>query len=569
MTEQSRKTLVSVLKSTADVLDLLASDEFRAKAYRSAARGLESVETELDELQATSFTKVPKIGKSIASELMGYLNTGLFAPLEEAASQVPPNVLGLLRVRGLGPKKVRALWNAGIDSLEVLREAAQNGSLSQLKGFGAKSAATIQEAVEFTLAAQQRMHLNTGLEVVGQLAKWLAPFEPQPAGDVRRGLDTVRSARLTVTATLAEVQNALADKIQELDAVDNKPLVTGRLGGVLIEVAYASAETRGALDLMMGGSTEYREQWRAAAKAAGYDLSGRGLEKDGQTIPTLTEADVANELAVTDLKLRPAEYREPEHDLIWEQLPPTDQLIQVTDLRGMLHTHSTWSDGTTSIKNMATRAVELGHEFLGTGDHSQAAAYAGGMSISRLREHIAEVRELQAAGVPVIAGAEVDILEDGSLDYPDDVLAELDYVVGSVHSLFTLSAELQTKRLIKAASHPLITILGHPTGRLLLRRPGYELDLEAVLEACQQNQTVVEINANAYRLDLDWRVALTWRDRLKFAINTDAHVLGGLQDAHYGVAVARKAGLTPTQVINCLSQEQFLDFVKEQRSHRA
>lgn len=168
------------------------------------------------------------------------------------------------------------------------------------------------------------------------------------------------------------------------------------------------------------------------------------------------------------------------------------------------------------------------------------------MSIERLRAHIREVRELQRAGLPVIAGSEVDILEDGSLDYPDEELAGLDYVVASVHSLFTLDRERQTERLINAASHPLVTILGHPTGRLELRRPGYALDLDAVLAACEANGTVVEINANAYRLDLDWRVALRWRDRLTFAINTDAHVLSGLTDTRFGVLVARKAGLTPS-----------------------
>lgn len=566
MTEQSRKTLVSLLKSTADVLDLLAADEFRAKAYRNAARGLESVETELDELQATSFAKVPKVGKSIAGELMGYLQTGIFAPLEEAASQVPPEVMGLFRVRGLGPKKVRALWDAGIDSLEALREAARNGSLAKLKGFGAKSVATILEAVEFALAAQKRVHLSTGVEVVGQVAQWLAEYQPQPAGDMRRGLETVRSARLTVTATLEQVQSGLEGRLQELEVIEGKPLITGRLDGVLVEVAYASAQTRGALDLMMGGSNEYREDVRAIAQAAGYDLSGRGLVKKGELIAASSEQEICSELG---LKWRPTEYREPEHERIWEQLPSPAELIQVSDLRGMLHTHSTWSDGATTVQNMVAKAVELGHEYLGTGDHSQSAAYAGGMSIPRLREHIAEVRELQAAGVPVIAGAEVDILEDGSLDYPDDVLAELDYVVGSVHSLFTLDADRQTARLVKAVSHPLITILGHPTGRLLLRRPGYALDLNAVLEACQKNQTVVEINANPYRLDLDWRMALQWRNRLKFAINTDAHVPGGLQDTYYGVAVARKAGLGPTQVINTLTQQQFLDFVQTQRINRA
>lgn len=206
---------------------------------------------------------------------------------------------------------------------------------------------------------------------------------------------------------------------------------------------------------------------------------------------------------------------------------------------------------------------------MGTGDHSRAAHYANGLSIERLQAQLKEVRELQAAGVPLVAGAEVDILEDGTLDYPDDVLAELDYVVVSVHSQFTLDQAKQTARIIKAVSHPLTTLLGHPTGRLLLRRPGYAVDINAVLEACQANKTVVEINANAARLDLDWRTALSWRDRLTFAINTDAHLPSGLADAKYGVRVARKAGLTPDKVVNTLGRKAFLEFVRGQRAGRS
>lgn len=565
MSELTRKSLVAALKGTADILDLLGLDEFKALSYRSAARGLEGVETEVDALVAAEFVGVPKVGKSIAAELLEFVHSGVFGPLEDAASQVPPGVLGLFRVRGLGPKKIRALWNAGIDSLEALREACRDGRVAGLKGFGAKSAATFLEAVEFALSAQERQHLSTAWDVCDALLLQLAGLEPRLSGDVRRGLDTVRAARVTVTASPEDVQARLSGVIEEFAPVEGKPLFSGRVDGVPVEIAYARPEVRGALDLMMGGSTEYRESVRAEAKAQGLDLSGRGLKRGGNLLSTPTEADVTRGLG---LKLRPAEYREPEHDEVWEALPAPDELIQVSDLRGMLHTHSLWSDGGASLSQMAAEAVRLGHEFLGTGDHSRAAHYANGLSIERLAAYIREIRELQRAGVPIIAGAEVDILEDGSLDYPDDVLEQLDYVVASVHSHFTLDSARQTARLVRAASHPLVTILGHPTGRLLLRRPSYALDLEAVLAACEANGTVVEINANAYRLDLDWRVALHWRSRLKFGINTDAHVISGLSDARYGVAVARKAGLTPAHVINTLGQAEFLAFVARQRAER-
>lgn len=562
----SRKNIVRVLERTADLLDVLAADEFKAKAYRSAARSLETLPSETPELLERGFAGIPKVGKATALELVAWAETGRFAPLDEAAAQLPAGLLDLLDVRGLGPKKIRALWQAGIESLERLREACESGEVAALKGFGAKSAASILESVEFLFEARTRQHLSTGLDIVERLVSQLGDLEARAAGDVRRGLDTVRVARVTVTGRAEEVAAKLAGQVEDLAPVEKKPLFAGQMDGAAVEIAYTPAEARGALDLMMGGSTHYREGLRAEAAAGGYDLSGRGLKKDGVLIPTPSEQEVLRELG---LPYRPAEYREAEHDEVWQTLPAPEQLIQVSDLRGMLHTHSLWSDGAASIRDMAAEAVRLGHEFLGTGDHSRAAHYANGLSVERLREQLKEVRELQAAGVPLVAGAEVDILEDGSLDYPDDVLSELDYVVASVHSHFTLDSAGQTERLIRAVQHPLVTILGHATGRLLLRRGPYALDLDAVLGACEAAGTVVEINANAYRLDVDWRFALRWRERLQWAINTDAHVPEGLRDARYGVLVARKAGLTPEMVVNTLGRADFLKFVQEQRAKRS
>lgn len=569
MPDVTRKQLVGVLNTTADLLDVLGQEPFRASAYRGAARSLEATGIPVADLVATGFAGVPKVGRAIATDLAAFVTTGTFAPLEEAASQVAPGVLGLFRVRGLGPKKIRALWDAGIDSLEVLREAARDGRVAALKGFGAKSAATILEAVEFVLSNQDRQHLSTGLDVSDTLVAWLDGLAPRVAGDARRGLETVRTVRVTVTGSAEDVTARLAGRVEDLTRLDPKPLLTGRVDGVPVEIAYAPAEARGALDLMMGGSTEYRASLRAQANAQGFDLSGRGLKRAGQRLPTPAEADVTRALG---LPLRPAEYREPEHDEVWETLPPPAELVTAADLRGLLHTHSVWSDGAATLPEMVETAARLGSPaggtYLGTGDHSRAAHYANGMSIERLRAYVREIRELQRSGLPLLAGAEVDILEDGSLDYPDEELLTLDYVVASVHSHFTLDAGRQTERLVRAVSHPLVTILGHPTGRLLLRRPGYALDLDAVLAAASANGTVVEINANPARLDLDWRYALRWRDRLTFAINTDAHVPAGLGDTRYGVAVARKAGLTPAQVVNTLSQEEFLAFVRQQREAR-
>ena len=566
-----RKALVSALKRTADLLDVLGEDVFRANAYRGAARSLEGLSTELPELAAREFRGIPKVGPGIAAELSKFFQSGTFEPLAEIEAQIPPGVLTLFRVRGLGPKKIRALWDAGVVSLQSLWEAAHDGRLAALKGFGAKSARALSDAAEFALASQSRQFMNTGLALGVQLVGWLKELDPRLAGELRRGLDTVGTLRLTVTGTAQGVTAALRGRLENLSAVEGKPLVTGRLDGLDVEIGYAPAEARGTIDLTFGGGPAYRNRVRARATERNLNLSGRGLTRGGVRVDTPTEADVLAEL---DLPYQPPEYRDDEHmDLGAADLPPESELVRVADLRGLLHTHSTWSDGAASIADMAREAGRLdfasdSESYLGTGDHSGAAHYANGLDAGRLRQQLKEVRELQAAGLPLIAGAEVDILDDGSLDYPDELLEQLDYVVASVHSGFTFDHDRQTERMIRAASHPLVTILGHPTGRLLLRRPGYPLDLEAVLAACEQSGTVVEINASPYRLDLDWRVALRWRSRLKFAINTDAHSTGGLQDVRYGVTVARKAGLTPGQIVNTLTRAEMLEFVKEQRAAR-
>lgn len=499
MAEVTRKDLVRALNATADLLDVLGSDEggFRATAYRSAARSLDRHEASLDELRGTRFTGVPKIGKGIAAELLDYLDTGRFAPLDEAAEGVPEGVQGLFAVRGLGPKKVRALWDAGIDSVTRLRDAAQSGELAAIKGFGAKGAQTLGEAAQFVLDAQDRFLLPQALQ----------------AGEAARHL--LAGAGLAAT-------------------------FSGELGRL--------RDTLGGAEVQAGGDPE---AWaKALAGAAGWEVGEQGMDT------------LSGRLGGVPVTLRRGEaeagflpFDEPEHAGL--DLPDPATLIQVQDIQGMLHTHSVWSDGTAPLREMVAGVQALGHAYLGTGDHSQAAAYAGGMTPARLREYIAEIRGLQAEGLPILAGAEVDILTDGSLDYPDELLAELDYVVASVHSGFGLSQAEQTARLVRAASHPLVSILGHPTGRLLLRREGYALDTDAVLDACAAAGTAAEINANPWRLDLRWQDALRWRGRVKFSINTDAHSVAGLSDLRYGVMMARKAALTPADVVNCLDMAAF------------
>lgn len=558
----SLKDLIKTLNLTADLFELLEENAFRINSYRAAARSLEGIEESLESLTERKFKGVPKIGSTLAVLLVEYAQSGVFGPLEEAASQVPAGVLTLFKVRGLGPKKIRLLWNTGIESLEDLREACENGVIATLKGFGAKSQANILESVVFALQSQERFHLSTAMSIADLLLQHFKDMAPRLAGSVSRGLETAADVEITISCSKDSTEDTLKKIAENVHHAEGYPAWQGEIQGVRIEVGYAEPEVRGALDATFSGAY-WRETLQARATEKSMELSSAGLKQNGSPLFTLSEEDV---LEALDFPYLPPEYREPEHEGL--SLPEASELVTVQDIKGMLHVHSHYSDGIPTLRDLIQTVTANGHEYLGMGDHSVSAYYARGLSIERLQEQMQEIDALRSEGFKILKGSEVDILQDGTLDYPDEVLSQLDYVVASVHSHFTLSEKEQTERLIKAVSHPLITILGHPTGRLLLRRPSYAVDLDAVLEAAAAHNTVIEINANAYRLDLDWRVALKWRDRLKFAINTDAHVLGGLKDIRYGVAVARKAGLTPQHIINTLSYEELQEFVKKQRSGR-
>ena len=555
-----KKSLVNLLERTAEVLELIGENPFKVKNYQSAARALEEDPRELQELESLQFIGIPRLGKPVAQALMDALKTGEFAPLLEASKDVPPGVLEMFVVRGIGAKKIRSLWDAGLTSLEELKSAALAGKVAVLKGFGQKSEATILENVEFALSSATRHHISSGVGAAEILLEYLKHLHPRVAGSVGRGLETVSDVNIVVTGSSDEVKDAL-NEVSPLER-ESYPAWRGALNRMRFEVAFSSAENRPVTDALFSG-TAWSDFLLEQARLGGFELSLEGLYKAGERVELSSEAELYTALELPNV---PLEYREKEHlekglDFL-SSLPRADELITAQDIRGMVHVHSQYSDGTATVRQMVMGALERGHAYLGMGDHSVSAFYAGGLSIERLRAQMLEIDALRAEGFPILKGSEVDILADGSLDYPDDVLLELDYVVASVHSLFNLSKEAQTERLIRAVSHPLVTILGHATGRLLLRRPSYDVDLDAVMAAAAVHNTAIEINANPWRLDVDWRTALEWRDRVRFAINTDAHVVSGLDDLKYGVMAARKAGLTPSQVINTLSLEEFKAFAR-------
>jgi DNA polymerase (family X) len=561
----TKKDTVNALGSTADILELLGENEFKVLAYRKAERILENMTGDWDAVVAAEFKKISGIGAQLAVSLAEFSQSGRFAPLEDAASLVPPGVLELFRVRGLGPKKVRSLWDNNVTSLEALIEGCRAGTIASIKGFGAGTQAKLLENAEFVLINSERRHMAVaegGFEFLkAHLEGVVSRIEP--GGSLRRGFETVGDLDVIVIGE----RDAVLKSLEPFGAHDdpNYPwLIEATIAGMTAQIQVASTESWGAAQLMMTGSKPWLEDALSQATKHGLEFSSRGLYR-GETLESTPTEESA--FALLEMPYLIPEWREPEHQSLLENLPDPTNLIQVSQMRGMLHIHTSYSDGAHTLKQMALAAQALGMTYIGVCDHSQTAAYAGGLTPARVRAQWQEIDTVQGeVDIRILKGIESDILSDGSLDYTDDLLEGFDFVVASVHSSFTLSEVAQTSRLVRAVSNPFTTILGHPTGRLLLRRPPYKFDLEAVLAAAEAHGTVIEINANSYRLDLDWRDVLQARGRVKFAINTDAHHTDGFDDLKYGIRVARKGALETKDVINTLEVEEFLGLARAKRS---
>ena len=550
--EISKKSVAGQLKEAARLLDVLGEDAFRAKAYASAARNLEAFDGDLADLFARGrLNEIRGIGQGLAQELYALETQEQLPILVELYERVPEGVRSLFAVSGLGAKKVGALWQSGVGSLEALVEAAEDGRIAAMKGFGKKSAQNILEGAQFALEAQKRMRLDVAELFEHVVLETLETAFPdaqfQVAGSLRRGLETVGDLNLIASGVKAQDVAVALETVATVDTVTDTCL-RAHVDVRDLTLTFVPQEALGAALLMGTGNAQYRATLVECAKEKGFELKEDGLYRHDRRINTPEESDVLVRLELPFIVPERREEAKPE---------PVPGLIKLEDVRGLVHNHSTWSDAAHSIREMVGAALERGYAYLAMADHSRTSYYANGLSIERVQaqaNEIATIRtELQAehGDFGLLHGIEVDILPDGSLDYPDEVLASLDYTVVSVHQNFTLSEKDQTERIIKAVQNPYASILGHATGRLLLRRPSYAVDQLAIIDACAEAGTVIEINASPYRLDMDWRMVIRAKERgCTFSINPDAHHMSGFDDVYYGVLMARKAGLTPKDVVN-------------------
>jgi len=575
----TKSQIADVLQEIATLLELKDENPFKIRAYANAARSLETFGGNLGNLQdEEALAKIPGIGKAIAAKIKELAETGKLKYVEELRAEFPAAIQELFSISGLGAKKIKALYeNLKISSIEQLREACESGRVAELPGFGETTQAKICAAIE--QRAKHSGHFQFGqiaadAELLQRdLAAHPDALQVDVAGSYRRRREIVRDIDIVVAtkkpAAITEyfVKHPLVESM-----VARGPTKTSvRLrSGIQCDLrVVSSAEYPFALNYFTG-SKEHNIEVRSRALARGWTLNeyrisqlppepkakaraGRASKKPTVKIPTVREeADLYRALG---LDFIPPELREScgEFEAAESHLLP--KLLEREDLRGTFHCHTIASDGHNTLEEMAAAAQELGLEYLGIADHSKSSIQAHGIDELKLKSQIEAIRKLNKkfSGFRLFAGVECDILRDGKLDFGDEILSELDFVVASVHSVFNLSEAEMTKRVIRALQNPFVTILAHPTGRLLLKREPYSIDIPAIIEAAAATGTWIELNAAPKRLDLDWRWwPLAKAKGVKCVIDPDAHRTERLQDLWFGVGIARKGWLIKEDVVNCL-----------------
>ncbi len=561
----TREQLVELLENIALLLELKGENPFKIRAYRSAAASASSYPGDiLEEARQGRLESIPGIGQAIAGKITGFVATGQLDYYNQLRAAYPDSLFELFHLRGLGPRKIKALHEAlGVSSLADLKRVCTSGEAAALPGFGAKTAAKILEAIAFRVSNAERFRLGDVLPLAMVLRESLrehpASLQVSEAGSVRRGCETVHDLDFIVaTSDPCAVLDAFtrSQEVREILSNGETKATVVLHNGLQCDLrAVSNLEYPFALQYFTG-SKEHNVVLRGRARDQGFTLNEyrlAPLDENGPAPPEInTEEDLYAALGLPWIE--PA-LRENAGEFEAAATGTLPTLLRQENLRGTFHVHTTASDGRSSLQEMADAAQALGLQYLGIADHSRSSVQANGLDAKRLEAQIAEIRRLNQSleGFRLFAGVECDILRDGSLDFDDDVLSQLDYVVASVHSSFQLPEKDQTERILRAIRNPWVTILGHPTGRLLLERDPYALDLPAVIDACAETGTWIELNANPWRLDLDWRWWRRARDRgVRCVINPDAHHTSGLQDLHFGVLAARKGWLRRDDVVNCL-----------------
>jgi DNA polymerase (family 10) len=521
----TNEEVVDILDLQSKLIDLHGENSFKAKAFASAAYRLDKLRYDFAGRTEKDIESIEGIGKSIAKFIMELLEHGSAKEQDVLIEKTPPGVIDMLGVKGLGPKKVAAIWKElNIESVGELLYACNENRLSSLKGFGLKTQESVKQGIEFKIANSSKKHYAT-----------IEPFINTLIENIRKAAPKIK----------VEVVGEFRRKVEVLDKIE-----------ILSDPALNLDLKK--LEEKVGMPFVHHKFPASDFPKKQFELTGTKEHLEKTAYESLTGNFNSEEDIYRALKLQ---YIEPELreglneiDLAKENKIP--KLIELKDLKGILHNHSTYSDGVHTLKEMADYCRELGYQYLGICDHSKSAFYANGLDEGRVWEQQREIEDLNkayGADFKILSGIESDILNDGNLDYNEDILKTFDFIVASVHSNLKMTEEKANERLIKAIENPYTNILGHPTGRLLLARPGYPIDHKKIIDACAANKVSIELNAHPYRLDIDWRwIPYCLEKNVMISINPDAHHKEGYHDMKYGVCVARKGMLTKDMCLNAL-----------------
>ncbi|GAB2531549.1 helix-hairpin-helix domain-containing protein [Spirosoma aerophilum] len=568
--------IVDLLELTGRLMELHDRDAFKTRSYQTAAFNLDKSTADLANLPVDELVKLQGVGKSVAQKIREIAETGRLTELDELLAQTPQGVLDMFRIKGLGVKKVRTLWHElGITNLRDLQLAGENGQIAKIKGFGASTQEKILAALEFLQEQQGKVRMDKAAMIANRLVEQLsAHFERvEISGQVRRKAQEVDGIQLLIQTSdpvsAMLTLNGFDNLVQ--DVRESSPFAwRGHLTGfdVLVELLFYPAEQL-SRQLFIQTATEAHLKQAGNGGVPLLQVAYAGVLPESTNSADVTQVETAI-YEKAGLPYIVPEMREDDFAFRWASRYKPEELVTWDDLKGTLHNHSTWSDGKQSVADMAAYCQKLGLTYFGIADHSKTASYAGGLDAERVRQQQLEIDEINktfGADFRIFKGIESDILGDGSLDYDDETLATFDYVVASVHQTLTMTQEKATNRLLRAIENPYTTILGHPTGRLLLAREGYPIDHRAIIDACAEHKVIIEINASPYRLDIDWHwIEYAMQQGVMLSINPDAHDFAGLLDMHYGVAIGRKGGLTKAMTFNALTLAEMTAYLERRRA---
>ena len=553
----TNEEIADQLKFLSKLMDLHDENEFKAKSLASASFQIDKHKTELEEMDDNSILKIPSVGKSVLNIIHELIETETIEELEMLLEKTPKGLLEMMKIKGIGPKKLRTIWKElEIESVGELLYACNENRLVELKGFGEKTQNDVIKQIQFINQSQHKFFYSEGLIVAEEFFKILNDKFPQAkfdlTGEIRRKeivLEKIELIGIVDFAKREEVMQSL-ETILQFDYENEPTYLSGKFANRFpIEIYLIEQERYFHKQFLKTSSNKHLEQLPTQVEAKKYDSENEIYDslKLQFIEPELRNGTIEVELAKKNL------------------IP---KLIEETDIKGVIHCHSKYSDGKTTIKEMAEYCIQQGFEYLCMSDHSQSATYADGLKPDKIYQQHDEIDGLNKKLSPfkIFKGIESDILYNGDLDYENEVLSSFDFVIASVHSVLRMNEETAMKRLLKAIENPYTTILGHPTGRLLLSREGYPLNHKKIIDACAANKVVIELNANPHRLDIDWSwIQYALEKEVIIAVNPDAHNLQGIHDIKYGVAAARKGMLSASKCLNNMSIQQVENFFSKKR----